>query len=63
MSEERDLLAHMVQLNESLEQRCNDLMLCCRQLSQDMVNRQVAEARNQAELALWVAQKSAGNNG
>ena len=54
MSEERDLLAHIVQVNESLEQRCNELMLCCRQLSEDMVNRQVAEARNQAELALWL---------
>lgn len=54
MVEERDLLAHMVRVNEALEQRCDELTLRCQQLNQDMIDRQVDEARNQAKLAVWL---------
>jgi hypothetical protein len=54
MEEERDLLAHMVRVNEALEQRCDELTLRCQQLNQDMIDRQVDEARNQARLAVWL---------
>jgi hypothetical protein len=50
--EERGLLAHMVRVNEALEQRCIELTLFCEQLSQDMLDRQVAEAENQTKLAI-----------
>jgi hypothetical protein len=51
---ERNLLAHVVQVNEALERRCDELTLRCHQLNDDMVSRQVAEARNQAKLAVWL---------
>ncbi len=51
---ERDLLAHLVRVNEGLERRCDELTFRCQQLNQDMVDRQVAEARNQAKLAVWL---------
>jgi hypothetical protein len=54
LSRERDLLAHLVQVNEALEQRCDELTLRCQQLNQDMIDRQVAEACNQAKLAVWL---------
>ena len=54
MAEERDLLAHMVRVNDALEQRCDELTLRCQQLNQDMIDRQVDEARNQAKLAVWL---------
>lgn len=54
LREERDLLAHLVRVNEALEQRCDELSIRCRQLGDDMLLRQAAEARNQAELALWL---------
>jgi hypothetical protein len=50
--EERGLLAHLVRVNEALEQRCTDLTSFCEQLSQDMIDRQVAEAENQTKLAI-----------
>ena len=50
--EERGLLAHLVRVNEALEKRCVDLTLFCEQLSQDMIDRQVAEAENQTRLAI-----------
>jgi hypothetical protein len=50
--EERGLLAHLVRVNEALEQRCIDLTLFCEQLNQDMIDRQVAEAENQTKLAI-----------
>jgi hypothetical protein len=50
--EERGLLAHLVRVNEALEQRCTDLTAFCEQLSQDMIDRQVAEAENQTKLAI-----------
>ena len=54
MAEERDLLAHMVRVNDALEHRCDELTLRCQQLNEDMINRQVEEARNQAKLAVWL---------
>jgi hypothetical protein len=51
---ERDLLAHVVQVNDALERRCDELTLRCQQLNQDLVDRQVAEARNQTKLAVWL---------
>jgi hypothetical protein len=41
-------------VNEALERRCDELTLRCQQLNQDFLDRQVAEARNLAELALWL---------
>lgn len=54
LREERELLAHMVRVNQALERRCDDLSLRCQQLNQDMIDRQAAEAANQAKLALWL---------
>jgi hypothetical protein len=54
LRQERDLLAHMVQVNEALERRCDELTLRCRQLGEDFTDRQVAESRNLTELALWL---------
>ncbi len=54
LREERDLLAHLVRVSEALEQRCDELSARCRQLNDDMLSRQSAEARNQAKLALWL---------
>lgn len=51
---ERDLLSHMVQVNAALERRCDELTMRCQQINQDQIDRQVAEARNQAKLALWL---------
>lgn len=51
---ERDLLSHVVQVSDSLERRCDELTLRCQQLNQDLIDRQVAEAKNLAELALWL---------
>jgi hypothetical protein len=70
LREERDLLAHLVRVNEALEQRCDELSLCCQQLGDDMLLRQAAEASNQAKLALWLhlepppgAASDSGSNG
>jgi len=54
LHEERELLSHLVRVNEALEKRCDELVLRCEQLNQDMVDRQAAEAENQAKLALWL---------
>ena len=54
LHDERLLLAHMVRVNQALEQRCDALTLRLQQLNQDMIDRQVAEAANQAKLALWL---------
>ena len=68
LREERDLLSHLVRVNEGLERRCDELTLRCEQLNQDMVDRQAAEAENQTKLALWLsleptAAGRAGTNG
>lgn len=52
LHEERELIGHLVRVNEALEQRCDELTVRCEQLNQDMVDRQAAEASNQAKLAL-----------
>ncbi len=54
LSAERDLLAHVVRVNEALEQRCDELATRCQQLNEDLIGRQVAEAGNQAKLAAWL---------
>jgi hypothetical protein len=54
LREERDLLAHVVRVNEALQRRCDELSQRCQQLGDDMVRRQAAEASNQAKLALWL---------
>jgi hypothetical protein len=54
LREERELISHLVQVNEALERRCDELTLRCEQLNQDMVSRQVSEAANQAKLAAWL---------
>ena len=58
--EERGLLAHLVRVNEALEQRCIELTLFCEQLSQDMIDRQVAEAENQTKLAILLDVEAPG---
>jgi hypothetical protein len=52
---EREVLSHLVRVNEGLEKRCDELTLRCEQLNQDMVDRQAAEAENQTKLALWLS--------
>jgi hypothetical protein len=70
LREERDLFAHLVRVNEALQQRCDELSLRCQRLNEDMLQRQTAEAANQAKLAVWLhleppanATTDAGNNG
>ena len=53
---ERDLLAHMVRVNDALEKRCDELTNRMLELRQQVADRQVAEARNLAELAVWLHQ-------
>ena len=45
LREERELLAHMVRVNEALERRCDELTLRCQQLNQDMIDRQAGRGR------------------
>jgi len=54
LTRERELLAHMVRVNDALERRCDELTMRCQQLNQDFLNRQVAESENLTELALWL---------
>ncbi len=54
LRKERDLLAHLVRVNEALERRCDDLAARVQQLNEDILRRQTDEARNQAKLALWL---------
>ncbi len=54
LREERELLSHLVRVNQALEQRCDELTSRCQQLNEDMVSRQVAEAGNQAKLSAWL---------
>jgi len=48
---QREVVAHLVQANEALEKRCDDLVRRQHQLEQAVIARQVAEARNLADLA------------
>jgi hypothetical protein len=54
LKSERDFLSHVVRINNALEFRCDELTLRCQQLNQDMLNRQAAEARNLAKLAVML---------
>ncbi len=54
LQDERKLLSHMVQTNESLAQRCDELARRVDELDKDIIDRQVAEAENQTKLALWL---------
>jgi len=53
---ERDLLAHMVRVNDALEKRCDELTNRVLELRHQVADRQVSEARNQTELAVWLHQ-------
>lgn len=44
----------MVRVSQALEHRCDELSLRCEQLTDEIIDRQVAEARNQARLAAWL---------
>ena len=54
LRKERDLLSHVVRVNEALERRCDDLAAQLQELKNEMLSRQADEARNQAKLALWL---------
>jgi hypothetical protein len=54
LRKERDLLSHVVRVNEALERRCDDLAAQLQELKNEMLVRQADEARNQAKLALWL---------
>lgn len=54
LREERELLAHMVRVCAALEGRCDELTQRIQQLNQDVTDRQVAEARNLADLSVWL---------
>jgi len=61
LREESDLMSHLVQVSEALERRCDQLTLLLQELNTDMLNHRVAEAKNQAVLAVWLhAQPPAG---
>ena len=53
LREERDLLSHVVQVSEALERRCDQLTLLLQEMNIEMLNHRVAEAKNQAVLAVW----------
>jgi hypothetical protein len=59
---ERDLLAHTVRVNDALEKRCDELTNRILELRQQVADRQVAEARNQAKLAVWLQQVLPGSD-
>ncbi len=52
--QERELIAHVVRVNDALEKRCDELALRLEQLNDDMLRRQAAEASNLARLAIWL---------
>jgi hypothetical protein len=54
LREERELLAQMVQLQDALTRRCDELAFRCAQLDQKIVDRQVAESADFARLAVWL---------
>ena len=59
---ERDLLAHMVRVNDALEKRCDELTNRIQEVRHQVADRQAAEARNQAELAVWLHQALPGRD-
>ncbi|HUY64679.1 MAG TPA: hypothetical protein VMV14_09230 [Acidimicrobiales bacterium] len=48
LREERELLARVVRMNDALARRCDEL-------AQVVADRQVAEAENDARLAVWLS--------
>jgi hypothetical protein len=60
---ERDLLSHVVRVNDALEKRCDELTNRILELRHQVADRQVAEARNQAELAVWLHQALSERDG
>lgn len=60
---ERELLANMVRVNDALEKRCDELTNRILELRHQMVDRQVSEARNQVELAVWLHRTLPDRNG
>jgi hypothetical protein len=54
LHQEQEFLARAVQVIDALDRRCTELDRQCQALSDAMVDRQVAEAENQAKLALWL---------
>ena len=52
--QERELLSRAVQVIDDLDQRCSELTVRVSELGDAMSDRQVAEAENQAKLALWL---------
>ncbi len=59
LREERELLAHLVRLNDALSARCDELADRCQQLADQAVARQEAEAVNLTQLAAWLAAEAA----
>jgi hypothetical protein len=60
---ERELLSHLVQVNQALESRCDALTVRVEQMAEDDFRRQAAEAANLTTLALWLHLDAPGTNG
>jgi hypothetical protein len=54
LQREQEFLAQAVQVIDDLDRRCTELAQRCQELSDVVIDRQVAEAANQAKLALWL---------
>jgi hypothetical protein len=54
LREERELLGHLVRLNDALVKQCNQLVERCQELADRAVDRQLAEAANLTDLAAWL---------
>ncbi len=65
LQREQEFLARAVQVIDDLDRRCHELDQRCRELADAVIDRQVAEAENQAKLALWLHLEppAAGDNG
>ena len=54
LHQEREFLAQAVQVIDDLDQRCTELDLRYQEFRDLVLDRQVAEAENQAKLAVWL---------
>lgn len=54
LREERELLGHLVRLNDALVKQCDQLAERCQELADRAVDRQLAEAANLTDLAVWL---------
>ncbi len=54
LTAEQELLVNMVRATDALEKRCDELTDRIDTLRNEVMRRQVAEAKNQAELAAWL---------